>query len=282
MMEQAKNNCLPQTAFSEHEENIAEYSALRDSIIQCESSIKNDTIYMYVIYFALIVLGFEHSWMLLVSFVVLIIFQTHINEDRIAIEKLSAFIRVFFENRREDIHWETLNKDLNRMKFYNKHIRNLGWYINKAGSSFLALVSFATLAINLFQVDGFQLENFSMIQMVLGLILTAIVIYINSKLYIPDKTAITAHIDKDIEDFRTMQIKRNITLRKVINILSKYTECQKIKANAMLKVDLGISSDNALSIAEELEAEFEIKMSNWEITDLTTARDIVKHLESCV
>ena len=278
MMEQTKNHCLPQTTFSEYEENIAEYSALRDSIIQCEGSIKNDTIYMYVIYFALIVLGFEHSWMLLVSFVVLIIFQTHINEDRIAIEKVSAFIRVFFENQREDIHWETLNKDLNGMEFYNKHIRNLGWYINKAGSSFLALVSFATLTINLFQVDGCRLANFSMIQIALGLILTAVVVYINSKLYIPDKTAIITNIDKDIENFRT----RRIILKRVINIVSKYTECKTIDESSMLKNDLEISSDNALSIVEKIEAEFKIDMSNWKITDLTTVMDIVKYLKSRV
>ena len=214
----------------------------------------------------------------MVSFVVLIIFQTLINEDRIAIEKVSAFIRVFFENPREDIHWETLNKDIDAMKFYNKRIRNLGWYINKTGSSFLAIISFATLTINLFQADGLQLTVFSKIQMALGLILVASVIYINSKLYIPDKTAIIANIDKDIENFRT----RRIILKRVINIISKYTERKTINESSMLKNDLGISSDNALSIVEKIEAEFKIDMSNWEITDLTTVIDIVKYLESHV
>lgn len=207
MMERTNCNHTPQTTLLKPEENIAEYSALRDSIIQCENSIKNETIYMYVIYFALIVLGFEHSWLFLVSFVVLIIFQTHINEDRIAIEKISSFIRIFFENQREDIHWETFNKDLKGMQFYNKHIRNLGWYINKAGVSFLACVSFIALIGNRFQADGYQFTNLSVVQIILGLALVAIVIYINSKLYTPNKTTIISKIDEDIKTFRKAQMK---------------------------------------------------------------------------
>ena len=213
-MEGENNKCVPQDDASEPEENIAEYSALRDSIIQCENSIKNETLYMYVIYFALIVLGFEHSWMFLVSFVVLIIFQTHINEDRIAIEKVSAFIMIFFEQKREDIHWETFNKDLHGMQFYNNHIRNLGWYINKAGSTFLAAISLIALIITILQTDQDQITAFSAIQLMVGFILFLVVGYINSKLYTNSKTFIIASIDNGLKDFKKREKEKYVSKKK--------------------------------------------------------------------
>jgi len=189
----------------EFEENLIEYEALRNSILQCESSIKNETIYMYVTYFALIAFGFEHSWMFLVSFVVLIIFQNQINGDRLAIEKISTYIRIFFENQRTDIHWETLNKDLKGMNSYSNYIRNLGWYIDKAGSSFLAAISLVVLIVKLLQSNKQQITALSTIQLILGFVLFIIVVYINSKFYLANKTSLIFNIEKEFSDFKKRQ-----------------------------------------------------------------------------
>ena len=78
-------------------ENIAVYETLRNSIVSCEERIANEKIYMYVVYFAMLAFSFERSWMILVSYLVLIVFQTLINGDRMAVEKASTYIRIFFE-----------------------------------------------------------------------------------------------------------------------------------------------------------------------------------------
>lgn len=86
-------------------ENIAVYEALRAHILQKESQIANETIYMYVTYFALLAIGsIWSSWFSLVPFFSLIVFQSMINGDQWAITKASAYIKIFFEEPRDDIH----------------------------------------------------------------------------------------------------------------------------------------------------------------------------------
>lgn len=94
-------------------ENIAVYEALRAHILQKESQIANETIYMYVTYFALLAIGsIWSSWFSLVPFFSLIVFQSMINGDQWAITKASAYIKIFFEEPRDDIHWEQLHHDI--------------------------------------------------------------------------------------------------------------------------------------------------------------------------
>ena len=166
------------------QENIVVYETLRNSIISCEERIANGKIYMYVVYFTLLAFGFEHRGMILVSYLVLIVFQTLINGDRMAVEKASTYIRVFFE-KNGDIHWETLHKEQRQLKAYITATRNIGWHIEKYGASMLALISFLVLLITSLQQYSFcALPLELVIELILAALLYIVVIFINTRLYI--------------------------------------------------------------------------------------------------
>ena len=166
------------------QENIVVYETLRNSIISCEERLVNEKIYMFVVYFALLAFSFDRSWLILVSYPVLIVFQTLINGDRQAVEKASIYIRVFFEEN-GNIHWETLHKEQYHLKAYKKATRNIGWYIEKSGSSILALTSFlALLIISLQQYSLCTLPSDLKIELMVAIFLCIFVFYINRKMYI--------------------------------------------------------------------------------------------------
>ena len=132
-------------------ETIEVYNTLRNSIIRNEESIVNESIYMYVVYFAMLTLGLSNDILLLTSFIVLIVFQTMINEERLAIERASAYIRVFFENTQEyNIHWETLHKDPRFLTRYGKIYHNVSSLTRKCGATFLAALSLIIMIKNQF------------------------------------------------------------------------------------------------------------------------------------
>lgn len=78
-------------------EEIAVYEALRNSIVSIEERVINTKCYMYVLYFTLLGFGLEFPHLLIISYLVLIVFQTMINGDKLGAEKASAYIRIFFE-----------------------------------------------------------------------------------------------------------------------------------------------------------------------------------------
>ena len=184
-------------------ENMAVYETLRNSIISCEERITNEKIYMYVVYFALLTLSVEseHSWIILITYIVLIAFQTLINGDRMAVEKTSIYIRVFFENN-SDIHWETLHKDQHYLRTYLAANKNIGWYTEKYGSSLLAIVSFVILPfISLQKCNDFcLLPSYLVIEQIIALFLCIFVIAINRKLYI-NKGDTGGELEKGIRKF---------------------------------------------------------------------------------
>lgn len=166
-------------------ENIVVYEALKNTVLHCEDGIRNARIYMYTVYFTLLAFGFKYHWMHLVSFLVLIAFQTMINQDRIAIERISSYIRVFFEEKRNDMHWSLLNKDEVHLAIYRTQYKNLGWYINNSGASILAILSFGILIVT-------ALKNYSvseipytiLVELFIACLLCILVIYVNTKMYI--------------------------------------------------------------------------------------------------
>lgn len=161
------------------------YEALRNSIVSCEERIRNETINMYVIYFTMFSFGFTYNWLFMVSCIVLISFQSMINADRLSIEKASTYIRIFFEENRADIHWESLHKDASHLYVYNAEIKNIGWYFDKYGSAILAIFSFFSLLISVLKTPNISAINSVMIsQLVITLVLVLIVIYMNCKYYI--------------------------------------------------------------------------------------------------
>ena len=165
----------------EHE-NMAVYETLRSHIISCENRISNERISMYVVYFALLAFAVNYSWLILVSFLVLIVFQTLINMDRILISKASIYIKEFFE-KGSNIHWETWHSD-KYFKIYRKNYKNIAWWINEIAASLLAFVSFAALLITSFQ--QYRIEDLPtrlVVEIILATILLCFIIYINLSFY---------------------------------------------------------------------------------------------------
>ncbi|MDY3690848.1 MAG: hypothetical protein SO072_02640 [Dysosmobacter sp.] len=99
-------------------ENLHVYDALRAEIIQTEEKKNNYTTYMYTVFFAAFALAFQSSHILFpVSIAVLIIFQSRINMSTWLRHKVAAYIYVFFEKERNDIHWEHMNFDSNSQAY---------------------------------------------------------------------------------------------------------------------------------------------------------------------
>ncbi|MGM9615699.1 MAG: hypothetical protein ACI3W7_09280 [Oscillospiraceae bacterium] len=166
------------------QEKLAVYDTLRDSIISCENRMVNEKIYMYIVYFTLLTLGYDHTWAILVSYLVLIVFQSLINEEAVAVEKASTYIRIFFE-KDMDIHWETLHKNELFLSKYLPSVRTIGQYIENHGASILAIISFLVLLTTSLQQYSFlKLPSELVVELILSVILCVAVIYINKNLYI--------------------------------------------------------------------------------------------------
>lgn len=165
------------------EESLDLYNALREHILHKEDEITNETIYMFVTYFALLAISSVwESWLSLLSFIDLIIFQSMINRSQYGLTKAAIYIRVFFEEPRGDMHWETLNKDVSFLNTYSEAVHNIGWYILKYGASLLVGVSILYFILNAFNVSGwsfYALTQAQIAQIVIAFILCGITIYIN-------------------------------------------------------------------------------------------------------
>ncbi len=164
-------------------ENIAEYEALREYILQKEGEITNVTIYMYVTFFALISIGsIWNSWLYMTTFVDLIVFQSMINGSELSITKASIFIRVFFEENRPDIHWESLHNDEAFINIYNKVNHDLGWYVRKFGASLLAIISLFSILLKILSSskwDIYVLTLNQIAQIIVALGLWVLTIHVN-------------------------------------------------------------------------------------------------------
>jgi len=186
----------------EPREDIAVYEALRSSIVSGEDRIKNATVSMYVVYFAMLTFGFQYRWLLYLTFMVLMIFQAMINDDRLAIEKTSVYIRIFFEEEGRGIHWESLHKDRDFLKAVRTRNRDIAWFLYHFGASCLSLVSFFALVVPLFQQysrweDTMANQALSILAALGGCLL---VIYINSRRYV-NKGEVDSPITQSIRAF---------------------------------------------------------------------------------
>ena len=82
-------------------ENLIVYQSIREHILQKETEVTNELTYMYVTYFGLLVSGaIWSSWLSLVSFIDLIVFQAMINRSQLSITKATMYIQIFFEEKR--------------------------------------------------------------------------------------------------------------------------------------------------------------------------------------
>ena len=123
-------------------ENITEYESLRNEIIATQGARENAILYMYTVYIALFVLSIEYShYILLVTFVVLIPFQARILKAEASIAKISAFIRLFFEQETIDMHWESLQETLAEHPQYVKDHNTIVDKLSGTGATQLGCLS---------------------------------------------------------------------------------------------------------------------------------------------
>lgn len=165
-------------------EDLAVYQALRENILHKERIYIDLTINMYITYFALLAAGvFWSSWLSLISFLDLIVFQSMINSNQWSLSKASFYISEFFEKEYDNIHWESLHRYKTYCINYASFTRNIGWYICKLGASFLAVISFSAILFpNLIATkwDFIALSPIVTVQICIALALCLLTIYINA------------------------------------------------------------------------------------------------------
>lgn len=205
------------------DENLAVYEAVKNTALHCEDSIRNARLQMYTIYFVMFPFGFTYSWVFLITFIVLITFQSTINSEQIAIARANSFLRVFFEEHRDDMHWSTLTTDNEHLKVYNKQYRDIGWFLNQHASSFLSIMSFLTMSIlsitaNLYTIP---FPVYVCAQFAVGIPLCALAIIINLRRYdgLKDPEKMNA-IHRSIEKFYEGKLPESATTAE------KNRECQ--------------------------------------------------------
>jgi len=182
-------------------EDLIIYESLRNEIIRLQEAITNETIYMYVTYFALLAFGYKYEWMILASFIVLIVFQAMINKEWWLITKCSTYIRTFFEEQRKDMHWESFNHFEKFNELNNKLNKELCWKIYRWSATFLAVISF--IALTILFIDKYQkigVSLFEAIALIIGLFFFHIVAYTNTKAFSKSDENITG-LKKCIEQY---------------------------------------------------------------------------------
>lgn len=123
-------------------ENMREYESLRNEIISMQEMQRNVWIYMYVLFCSLFVLGLQWSYYLfLVTYIILIPFQCVINDFLWSVAKMSTYIRVFYEESKKDMNWESLHiYDLYR-NYYVRKSSSLSGIIRVSGSIHLGIIA---------------------------------------------------------------------------------------------------------------------------------------------
>ena len=165
-------------------EKIQEYEALRNEIISMQELQRTVWINMYVLFCTLFVLGLQWShYLFLVTYIILIPFQCVINDFLWSVSKISTYIRVFFENERDDMHWENFHIYDVYQEYYKRKSNSLTGLIRVSGSvhlGFLATGFFCgyTLLEN-FDGNRFTLTGLNIFFMLFSVLLFFIVMKIN-------------------------------------------------------------------------------------------------------
>lgn len=189
-------------------EKINEYESVRNEIISMEETQRNVWIYMYVLFCTLFVLGLEWSHSLfLVSYIILIPFQCAINDYKWYINNMSLFIKVFFENEKDGISWETLHAYNLYKKFdaqKKKKIRNI---IKNSGAihlGFLATGFYCGYTLsNSFIDNKYVLELSNIFLIILSIVLFVVLVMLNKDYYkvqTPELEAIMVEYKKEREE----------------------------------------------------------------------------------
>lgn len=177
------------------ENEICEYESLRSEIVSQLETKRNIWIYMYVLYLTMFVLGIEVSrYFLLVTYIIIIPFQSAINSHARAIRIMSTYIRIFFEEQYSFINWETFcickeYKDFRRTTY--KGIRKV-LHMGSVQLGGLSTIFFIYLLLKESCYQGiFKLKCFDILFIIISISLF-VCVYLENKDY-------QKETDKDLE-----------------------------------------------------------------------------------
>lgn len=121
-----------------------EYDSLRNEIISIEERRRNVWIYMYVLFVTIFILGIEFSYsLLLVTYIILLPFQVVINRYSWGVTKISAFIRIFYEEDNDNLTWEGMHVFSDYRELIKKYNRSISGIIRYTGVSQLGFLATA-------------------------------------------------------------------------------------------------------------------------------------------
>ena len=108
-----------------------ELNNIRNEIIADQEQRRSVWINMYILYVTLFVLGLQWScYLFLVTYLIILPFQATINNLVWNVARLSAYIRIFYEEENKSLNWESMNANY---EVYRK-------YLGKMESSFSAWI----------------------------------------------------------------------------------------------------------------------------------------------
>ncbi len=166
--------------------NMNEFNNIRNEIIADQEQRRNVWINMYILYSAVFVLGLELSYYLfLVTYLIILPFQATINNLEWNVSRLSAYIRIFYEEKDENLNWESMNVNYETYrKYLSRMERKLsGWIRNTSAAQlgFLSTLFFVGNLIYEKHLDNFGIIEFSLILISVILFLAALVLSMDYK-----------------------------------------------------------------------------------------------------
>lgn len=100
--------------------NMNELNNIRNEIIADQEQRRSVWINMYILYAALFAVGIQWSYYLfLVTYLIILPFQATINNLVWNVARLSAYIRIFYEEDDETLNWESMNANY---EVYRKYL----------------------------------------------------------------------------------------------------------------------------------------------------------------
>ncbi len=103
--------------------NMNEFNNIRNEIIADQEQRRNVWINMYILYSTVFVLGLELSrYLFLVTYLIILPFQATINNLAWNVSRLSAYIRIFYEEKDESLNWESMNVNY---EVYRKYLSRM-------------------------------------------------------------------------------------------------------------------------------------------------------------
>lgn len=157
--------------------DMNEFISLRNEITAVQNHEQNTWIQMYVVFIALFALGIEVShYLLLVTYVAIIPFQAVINYKRWSVSKISAYIRIFYENNCDNLNWESMHRYYDYEQYYTKMQKSMGNIIRRTSSvqlAFLATSFFLGISI----YDAYIQTNIGLSCLNLALIIVSVCLF---------------------------------------------------------------------------------------------------------